>query len=124
MIWNKGFSCRVWPVDQVAVIIRHYVPQIEQRFTRVALLRCMRMCEYQERALVEQAERALLTDSPPVTAPQPMTIGVQGWTQASSGESETQRLRHQEKIKHKMGKVANLTIERQEFGVWITKDMT
>jgi len=27
------------------------------------------MCEYQERALVEQAERALVTDSPPVTAP-------------------------------------------------------
>ena len=29
------------------------------------------MCEYQERALVEQAERALVTDSPPVTAPPP-----------------------------------------------------
>lgn len=42
---------------------------------------------------MEQAERALLTDSPPVTAPPPITIGVQG-VDARSGKSETQRLRH------------------------------
>jgi hypothetical protein len=66
------------------------------------------MCEYQE--LVEQAaERALLTDSPPVTAP--LIIGVQG-VGASSGKSKTQKLRLGEKrIKRKRPlKITNLTI--------------
>ena len=57
----------------------------------------MRMCEYQERALVEQTESTLRTHLFPIVSaarrPHPITIGVQvDQVDPSSGKSETQRL--------------------------------